>query len=397
VYEDQVSLAHAFCIEDLRRLARRRLPRAVFDFIDGGAESETTLRRNALDFDGITFAPRVLVDVQHRQLAAPVLGVVSRLPLIVAPTGLAALVWPRADVALARAAHASGIPFTVSTSSSVRLESIREAVPEMRLWFQVYLYKDRELVRSLVARALQARFEALVLTVDAPVLGQRHRDLRNRFTVPLRPTMRLLWDLCRCPRWTVHLARQGVPKMQNLIDGTRTDVSIASLASLMTRNLDASVSWNDAAWLRDLWPGKLVLKGILSPEDAQRAARLGFDAVVVSNHGGRQLDCAPSAIAVLGQVIAAAGDRIEVYLDGGVRRGSDIAKALALGARAVMIGRATLFGVAAGGEAGARQALAILAEELDRCLALIGCPSVTELDGRFVRRGDSSAGGCSPG
>lgn len=247
------------------------------------------------------------------------------------------------------------------------------------------MYKDRELVRSLVQRALDADFEALVVTVDVPLLGQRYRDLRNRFTVPLRPTLRLAWDLLRCPRWTFHILRHGVPRMQNLVDGTRTDTSVASLAKLMEKNMDASVEWRDLAWLREVWPRKIVLKGILSPRDAELAVSAGVDGIVVSNHGGRQLDSVASTISVLPDIARAVGSRLELYLDGGVRRGSDIAKALALGARGVMVGRATLYGVAAGGEPGALRALAILQAELDRCLALIGCPVARSLVPSFLR------------
>ena len=380
-----MSTVRAVSIADLRTLARRRLPKAVFDFIDGAAENESTLRRNCADFDRIQFLPRVLTDVSRRNLSVSLLGKAANLPVAIAPTGLAGLAWAQADIALARAAHESGIPFTVSTSSSVRMERIREAVPQARLWFQVYVYKDRDLVRALVRRAQAADFEALVLTVDVPVLGQRYRDLRNRFTVPVRPTPRLVWDLMRCPRWTAHILRHGVPKMQNLIAGSHTDTTVASLANLMTRNMDAALDWGAVASLRELWPGKMIIKGILSPQDAELAVRAGFDAISISNHGGRQLDGAISAIRALPHVVAAVGGRAELYLDGGVRRGSDIAKALALGARAVTIGRATLYGVAAAGEAGARASLSILAAELDRCLALLGCPAASNLDRSFVR------------
>ena len=380
-----MSTVRAVSIADLRTLARRRLPKAVFDFIDGAAENESTLRRNCADFDRIQFLPRVLTDVSRRNLSVSLLGRAANLPVAVGPTGLAGLAWAEADIALARTAHESGIPFTVSTSSSVRMERIREAVPQARLWFQVYVYKDRDLVRALVRRAQAADFEALVLTVDVPVLGQRYRDLRNRFTVPVRATPRLVWDLMRCPRWTAHILRHGVPKMQNLIEGSHTDTTVASLANLMTRNMDAALDWGAVASLRELWPGKMIIKGILSPQDADLAVRAGFDAISISNHGGRQLDGAISAIRALPHIVAAIGGRAELYLDGGVRRGSDIAKALALGARAVTIGRATLYGVAAAGEAGARASLSILAAELDRCLALLGCPAASNLDRSFVR------------
>jgi (S)-mandelate dehydrogenase len=381
-----MNIAQTYSIEDLRELARRRLPRAVFDFIDGGSEGEVTLMRNRMDFDRIEFLPRVLVDVSHRDLCASILGKRTHLPIIIAPTGLAALAWPVADVALAKASRANSVPFTVSTSSSITLERIRELEPQARLWFQAYLYKDRNLVRSLIRRAADVDCEALVLTADVPVLGQRHRDQRNRFTVPLRPAPRLVWDFLRCPRWTCGIIRHGIPRMQNLMDASGPGQGVTALAELMTRNMDSSLNWNDLDWLRDAWRRKLVIKGVLTPADAELAVHHGIDAIAVSNHGGRQLDCAPSSISVLAEICSVVGGRAEIYLDGGVRRGSDIAKALALGARAVMLGRASLYGVAAGGEAGAARALAILHEEFDRCLALIGCPVAADLNEAFLRK-----------
>jgi (S)-mandelate dehydrogenase len=384
--EQTLGVARAYSIAGLREQARRRLPKAVFDFIDGGAESAVTLARNCTDFDAIEFVPRVLVDVSRCDLSASILGLEAEMPIIIAPTGLAALAWPEADIALARAAYSGGVPFTVSTSSSVALERIRERAPHARLWFQAYPYKDRDLVRSLLRRAADSDCEALVMTVDVPVLGNRWRDQDNRFSVPLRPTPRLLWDILRCPRWTLGIVREGVPRMQNMVDPAASRQGIAALAELMTRNLDRSLTWSALTWIRDAWRRKLVIKGVLAPEDAELAVRHGFDAVVVSNHGGRQLDHAPSAVSTLSDIVAIVGTRAEVYLDGGIRRGSDIAKALALGARAVMIGRATLFGTAAGGEAGAVRALAILREELDRCLALVGCPVAGELSEAYVSK-----------
>jgi (S)-mandelate dehydrogenase len=375
----------ALSIADLRELARRRLPRAVFDFFDGGAEDEITLRRNSAAFQSIEFRPRVMVDVATRDHSAFILGVRAELPLIIAPTGLAALGWPRADSALAHAASRFGIPFVASSSSSVRLEDIAREAPETRLWFQVYVYRDRNLVRSLIKRALAAGFEAIVLTVDVPLLGQRERDGRNRFAVPIRLTPRLLWDLLRCPRWTLDVLRHGLPRMENFLDPSSGLKSIGSLAALMTSNMDASITWKDVVELRDIWPKKIVLKGVTSPVDAVEAGRHGFDAIVVSNHGGRQLDGAPATISVLPEIVAAANGTMDVFLDGGVRRGSDVAKALCLGAQAAMVGRATLFGAAAGGQPGAERALELLRCELDRCLALLGCPRADALGPAFIR------------
>ena len=380
-----MNVAEASTIEDLRALASARLPRAVFDFIDGAADDEVTLHWNAADFDSLAFCPRVLVDVSKRDASSTILGNSSSLPLIVAPTGLASLAWPLADVVLAQAAHGAGVPFTISTSSSVRMEDIRRAAPDARLWFQVYLYKDRDLVLSLIARARAIDCESLVITVDVPLLGRRLRDRRNRFTVPLRPTGRLIWDLVRCPRWTGQILSNGVPRMQNFVDGQRA-ASVASLAALMTSNMDASVTWDSIGWVRDHWPGRLVLKGVLHAEDAEHAVACGVDAIAVSNHGGRQLDSATSAIRALPEIISAVGGRTEVFVDGGIRRGSDMAKARALGADAVMVGRAGLYGVAAGGRAGADRAFAILAEEFDRCLALVGCPVAAHLDQSWLHQ-----------
>ena len=379
----------AATIAELRARARARLPRAVFDFIDGAADDELTLRWNVADFDTLEWRPRVLNDVSKRDSSAMILGARSSLPLIVAPTGLASLAWAQADVLLAQAASSTGVPFTISTSSSVRMEDIRRGAPDARLWFQVYLYKDRDLVRSLIARARAIDCDSLVITVDVPLLGRRLRDRRNRFTVPLRPTARLLFDLLRCPRWTAHILANGIPRMQNFVDGKRPE-SVASLAALMTSNMDSSVTWEAIATLRDEWPGRLVLKGILHGEDAQRAASYGIDGIVVSNHGGRQMDSVTSTLRALPEIVSAVAGRTEVFIDGGIRRGADIAKALALGATAVMAGRAGLYGVGAGGRSGADRALAILAEELDRCLALLGCAAASHLDRAWLRSRDST-------
>jgi (S)-mandelate dehydrogenase len=377
-------MRQAVTIEDLRRGARRRLPKAVFDYIDGGAGDEITLRNNSADFDAITFRPRVLVDVATRDLSIPILGRTAPLPLIVAPTGLSALARPRADQALARAAAANSVPIILSSNSSIRIEDFARAAPEGRRWFQIYVYRDHDLVRALVRRALAADYEALVLTVDVPVLGQRERDHRNGFTIPLRLSPRLVFDVLRCPGWSIGMARNGVPRIENFIEPGARPERAGSMISVINSKMDPSLKWDDVTWLREIWPRKLVIKGVLSAADAEEAVKRGFDAIAVSNHGGRQTDGAPSSIAALPAIVQAVNRRAEIYLDGGIRRGASIAKALALGANAVMIGRPTLYGVAADGEAGALAALSILRDEFDRCLALIGCPVAAKLERVFV-------------
>jgi isopentenyl diphosphate isomerase/L-lactate dehydrogenase-like FMN-dependent dehydrogenase len=371
-------------IEGLRSCARRRLPKAVFDFFDGGAETETTLRRNVDDLARLVLTPRYFVDVAERDLSTRLLGREAAMPLAIAPTGLAALGWPRADVALARAAAAAGLPFVVSTSSSVRIEEIAEGAPDgARLWFQVYPYRDQTLVRSLIERAAAAGFEAIVVTVDVPVLGHRSRDHHNRFTVPLVPTPRLAYDLVRCAGWTLDIARHGVPRMQNFVDAGHGQ-GVASLAHLMTSNMNPGSTWEDLAWIRRAWPGPILVKGVLAAADAALAVRHGLDGVVISNHGGRQLDGGPSTVSRLPAIVDAVAGRAEIYIDGGVRSGTDIAKVVSLGATAAMVGRATLYGVAAGGEAGAAHALTLLRTGYDRSLALLGRARTADLDASCV-------------
>lgn len=380
-----VTLSRCASIADLRDVARRRLPLAVFDFIDGGAEREITLARNSSEFNSIELLQRVFVDVGSRDTTTQILGRPALLPLIVAPTGLAALAWPRADVCIARAARTAGIPFVISTAASIRIEEIAAGAEGARLWFQAYLYRDRKLVTSLVERAERVGCEALVITIDTPTLGRRHRDTRNQFTVPLRPNARLIYDAIRCFGWTASIALNGVPRMQNFVDFGHGR-AIEFLAALMTRNMNPSSTWEDLKWIRQVWPHKIVLKGIMSPLDAVLAADAGVDAVWVSNHGGRQLNSAPSTISMLPEIKRAVGDRVEMYFDGGIRSGSDLAKGLASGARAGAIGRPTLFGAAAAGERGAAHALDILTAELDRTLALIGCPKSADLSEAHLRR-----------
>ena len=371
-------------IGDLRRAARRRLPRAVFDYIDGGAEDEWTLRANSADFARYAFRPRTLVDVSERDLSTTVLGQSIALPVIMAPTGLTGLFARNGEVAAARAAAARGTIYTLSTMSVLSIEDVAQAAPGP-LWFQLYVWRDREITRSLVQRARAAGYRALVLTVDTAVLGQRERDVRNGFTIPPRVTVSNVLDTLQRVGWIGDML--GGPKITfgNFANTGALGSDAVSLASFTTQQFDPSLTWKDLDWFRSLWDGPLAVKGILTAEDARLAVEHGVEAIVVSNHGGRQLDFVPSPIEVLPEIVEAVGGRAEVILDGGIRRGSDVVKALALGARACMVGRPFLWGLAAGGQAGAEQALGILRDELDRCLALIGCPRATDLDRTYLR------------
>jgi L-lactate dehydrogenase (cytochrome) len=382
------SLARALTVDDLRRLARRRLPRAVFDFVEGGAGDERTVARNRAAFERLLFQPRILVDVSKREQATAVLGERVATPVLVSPTGMAGLCWPKGEVAAARAAHDAGTIYTLSTHSSCSIEEVAAGAPGP-LWFQLYVWQSRALTRSFVDRARAAGYRALVLTVDVPIISRRERDLRNGFTVPPRITVRNALDTLRRVGWVRRVLLGPRLTLANLVGAPgapRTD--IVTLAGVAHRQVDPSIAWADLAWFRSLWPGPLVLKGVLSPADARRAADHGVDGLVVSNHGGRQLDGTPASVEALPEIVDAVGDRVEVLLDGGVRRGADVVRALALGARAVMVGRPYLYGLGAGGAAGVRRALEILAGEVDQTLALVGVPRVADLDRTVVRRAD---------
>jgi isopentenyl diphosphate isomerase/L-lactate dehydrogenase-like FMN-dependent dehydrogenase len=373
-----VRLADAVNIDDLRRLARRRLPRAAFDFVDGGAESETGLARNRAAFDRLCLLPRYMIDVAQRTQTVELFGRTYASPFGIAPTGLANLAWPGADRTLAESAAAADIPFLLSTAATTTIEEIAAAAPR-HTWFQLYFSRERRITEDLIRRAAAAGMQVLVVTADIPAPGWRERDHRNHFTVPLRPTLANVLDLMRRPAWLFATARHGPPRFVNLAPYAPPGIGAQSLVTFMSGQISSSLTWPDIDWIRGLWPGKLVIKGILSPKDAALAAALGVDGIIVSNHGGRQLDAAPAPIEMLPAIRAATGDRLVVMLDSGIRRGADIVKALALGARFVFVGRATLYGAAAGGRAGVDRALAILRQELDRALGQIGCRSLAEL------------------
>ena len=375
--------SNAYSIEDLRLAARRRLPKAIFDFFDGGAEDELTLRDNAAAYQHMRLVPRVLNDVAAVDASTPILGTRAQLPIAIAPTGAVGFGRRGGDIAIARAAIAAGIPYTLSSTATASIEAIANAAAG-RLWFQAYILRNKPFLASLIERARAADYEALVITVDLPVGGKRERDYRNDFSVPFRFTPKNMLDFARRPGWVFDMIRHGMPVMENLVGLETNTTNASAIASSVGRNYDPSFNWDSLQQIRDKWPRKLIVKGILSPADALRAAAIGCDAVVVSNHGGRQLDGAVATFDALPGVVAAVDGRIPVWIDGGIRRGGDIFKALAMGAQAVLVGRATLFGVAAAGEAGAARALAILKDELTRTMQLCGTRSIGEIDAGLI-------------
>ena len=367
----------AASIHELQATARRRIPRPVFDFIDGGAEDERTLRANEADFGRLTFRPRPLTDVSVRSQRTTVLGVDLPSPVMLSPCGLARLAHTGGEVAAARAAAAFGTVFTLSTAASYSVEEVAEACSGPK-WFQLYVWTDRDATLDLVERARAAGYQALCFTIDVPQSGRRERDLRHGMTIPPRPAPRSLVHYARHPQW-VRGALIGNPiTFRNFVGQAGGDSAVA-LGTFVNSQLNPSMSWEDLVWLREVWRGPLVVKGIMRGEDARRAVDLGADAVIVSNHGGRQLDGLPSTISALPEVVEAVSTDAEVYLDGGVRRGSDVVKAVALGARACMVGRPWLYGLAAAGEAGVTHALQLLSQEIDRVQALLGVTEMSQL------------------
>ena len=373
--------ASAYAIEDLRRAAQRHLPRAIFDFFDGGAEDELTLRDNRAAFARLRFFPRVLRDVSVINTGTHLLGQPSTLPMAIAPTGAVGYGRPGGDIAIARAAVAAGIPYTLSSSATASIEQIADAAPG-RLWFQSYIFKNKTFQAALIERARVADYEALMITVDLPVGGKRERDQRNDFSVPFKLTPKNTLDFALHPAWVLNVLRRGLPVMENLrdLELASTRPSASAIATSVGKNYDTAFDWDALQKLRDEWPRKLIVKGVLHPADAQRLADMGCDAVVVSNHGGRQLDGAVASLDALPGIVQAIGGRIPVLLDGGIRRGSDILKALASGANGVLLGRATLYGAVAADQAGAERAIAILKDELTRTMQLCGARTIQEVE-----------------
>jgi len=371
------------CIEDLRRLHQKRVPRMFYDYADSGSWTESTYRANEADLAKILLKQRVAVNMADRSIASTMIGQPVRMPVALAPTGLTGMQHADGEILAARAAERWGVPFTLSTMSICSIEDVAAAT-SAPFWFQLYVMRDRDFIGRLIDRAKAAGCSALVLTLDLQIMGQRHKDIKNGLSTPPKLTLKNLVDMARHPRWCLGMLgtpRRGFGNVIGHVDGIG---DMRSLATWSAEQLDPTLDWDDVAWVKERWGGKLVLKGVMCAEDARLALEAGADAIVVSNHGGRQLDGAPSSITVLPEVVRAVGDGLEVWMDGGIRSGQDVFKALALGAHGTMIGRAFLNGLGALGEAGVTACLDIIARELDLTMAFCGLRDVRQVDARVL-------------
>ena len=371
------------CIEDLRQLHKRRVPKAFFDYADRGSYTEDTLRANSEDLQQIKFRQRILVDVSKRDLSTTILGEPAAMPLILAPVGLLGMQHGDGEIHACRAAQAAGIPFTQSTMSICSIEDIAASV-DKPFWFQLYVMKDRGFIKALIERAIAAKCSALVLTVDLQVIGQRHQDIKNGMSVPPEWSLGKLLDFASKPSWVAGVLRGKRRSFGNIVGHVKGTEDLTKLSEWTASQFDTSLNWKDIDWIRSIWPGKLILKGILDVEDAELAAKTGAQAIVVSNHGGRQLDGAPSSIEVLPEIVDSVGAQMEIMFDGGIRTGMDVVRALALGAKSCMIGRAYAYGLGAGGEAGVAKALDILAKEMLTTMGLCGVNTIAEIDDNLL-------------
>jgi len=372
------------CIDDLRTLAKKRVAKAVFDYVDRGSYSEATLRANRADLESLALRQRVGVDVDHRSTRTSMIGHDVAMPVALAPVGLTGLNWADGEILAARAAERFGVPFTLSTMSICSIEDVAAGVSKP-FWFQLYVMRDRGFAASLIERARVAKCSALVLTLDLQIQGQRHQDLKNGLAVPPRLTAATLLDVLFKPAWALNVLSGRRKSFGNLEGRIREARSLTTLSQWIAGQFDPTLSWKDVEWVKKLWGGKLVLKGILEPQDASTAASLGVDAIVVSNHGGRQLDGTISSIRALPEIVDAVKDRTEVWFDGGIRSGQDVLRALALGARGTLIGRAFAYGLGAMGEAGVTRALELIRAELDVTMALCGLRDVREASPAILR------------
>ncbi len=374
-------------IEDLRVLAKRRVPKMFYDYADSGAWTESTYRANETDFARIKLRQRVAVDMTNRSLASTMIGQPVSMPVALAPTGLTGMQHADGEILAARAAEKAGVPFTLSTMSICSIEDVAENT-SAPFWFQLYVMKDREFIGRLIDRAKAARCSALVLTLDLQILGQRHKDVKNGLTAPPKPTVANLINLATKPGWCLAMLGTKRRTFRNIVGHAQNVKDVSSLSAWTAEQFDPRLSWDDVKWIRDRWGGKLIVKGILDPEDAENAAKLAeqglVDAMIVSNHGGRQLDGAMSSIAAVPAIVEAVGSRIEVLMDGGVRSGQDVIKAIALGAKGVFIGRAFLYGLGAMGETGVTACLDVIRRELDTTMALCGLRDINDVDRRIL-------------
>ena len=370
-------------IEDLRQRAKRNVPKMFFDYAEAGSYAQETLRSNRADLEKIKLRQRILLDVDKRDTSTTILGEKVPVPIALGPIGLGGMMYGDGEIHACRAAQAAGIPYTLSTMSINSIEDVAGAV-DKPFWFQLYVMRDRGFIKELIQRAAAAKCSALMLTVDLQVLGQRHADVRNGLTVPPEIKIRNVIDIMTKPAWAWSILKSKRKTFGNLAGHVKGMENINSLAAWTASQFDPTLSWKDVEWIKSLWPGKLILKGILDVEDARIAARCGADAISVSNHGGRQLDGAPSAISALPKVVDAVGSQIEVMFDSGIRTGSDIVRALALGARSCIVGRSYIYGLGAGGEAGVAHAIGILGREFDVTMALCGVKNARDIDERVL-------------
>ena len=374
------------CIEDLRRLAQARVPRMFYDYADAGSWTESTYRANESDFQAIKLRQRVAVNLENRSTATTMVGTPVAMPVALAPTGLTGMQHADGEMLAARAAERFGVPFCLSTMSICSIEDVR-SVTTKPFWFQLYVMKDRAFIEALIDRAKAAGCGALVLTLDLQILGQRHKDLKNGLSAPPKPTLANLINLATKPRWCWNMLRTTRRSFGNIVGHAKGVGDLSSLSSWTAEQFDPALNWGDVEWIKQRWGGKLILKGILDEEDARLAVNSGADALIVSNHGGRQLDGAESSIAVLPRIVQAVGRNIEVHMDGGIRSGQDVLKAWALGARGAYIGRPFLYGLGAMGEAGVTKCLEIIHKELDLTMAFCGHRRLEEVDGRVLASG----------
>lgn len=370
-------------IADLKRLAQRRVPKMFFDYADSGAWTESTYRSNEDDFKKIKLRQRILVDMTNRSLETTMIGEKVSMPVALAPTGLTGMQHADGEMLAAQAAEAFGVPFTLSTMSICSIEDVA-SVTKKPFWFQLYVMKDRDFVKNLIGRAKAAGCSALVLTLDLQILGQRHKDIRNGLSAPPKFTPKHIWQMATRPGWCLGMMGTQRRTFRNIAGHAKNVTDLSSLSSWTAEQFDPQLNWNDVAWIKEQWGGKLILKGILDVEDAKMAAKSGADAIIVSNHGGRQLDGAPSSISMLQPIVDAVGDKIEVHVDGGIRSGQDVLKARALGAQGVYIGRPFLYGLGAMGQDGVTLALDIIRKELDITMALCGKRDINDIDNSII-------------